>query len=84
MESPEYYFSSMKVKTSLTLSEQLLAELDRRTVENRSDFIEKAVWAYLAQLNKAETAARDIRMIDEKAESLNAEAADVLSYQVKL
>lgn len=84
MESPEYYFSSMKVKTSLTLSEQLLAELDRRTVENRSDFIEKAVWAYLAQLNKAETATRDIRMIDEKAESLNAEAADVLSYQVKL
>lgn len=84
MESGEYYISSMKVKTSITLTERLLKEMDRRAVENRSDFIEKALWAYIAGVEKAEASARDVRIINEKADSLNAEAADVLGYQVKL
>lgn len=84
METHEYYFSSMKVKTSITLTERLLKELDRRSVENRSDFIEKAAWAYIEGLAKAEASSRDLRIINEKADALNKEAADVLGYQVKL
>ena len=84
MGTLEYYFSSMKVKTSITLTEGLLQEMDRRAVENRSDFIEKALWAYLEGTAKAEATARDLRIINEKADALNSEAADVLGYQVKL
>jgi metal-responsive CopG/Arc/MetJ family transcriptional regulator len=84
MGTSEYYLSSMKVKTSITLSRELLAELERHAVENRSEFIEKALWAFIAQAGKAEQTARDVRIINEKADSLNEEAADVLAYQVKL
>ena len=84
MGTVEYYFSSMKIKTSITLTEGLLKEMDRRAVENRSDFIEKALWAFLEGIAKAEAAARDLRIINEKADALNSEAADVLGYQVKL
>ena len=84
MGAPGYYFSSMKVKTSITLSRELLTALDRHAVDNRSEFIEKALWAFIAQLARMERTARDIRIINEKAEGLNEEADDVLAYQGKL
>lgn len=83
----------MKVKTSITLSPELLKAI--RAVEtrsgkaakaykNRSDFIEAAVWAFIGQMIRDEQNARDIEIINQRAEALNAEAADVLAYQVKL
>jgi metal-responsive CopG/Arc/MetJ family transcriptional regulator len=74
----------MKVKTSITLSQELLAALDRKAVENRSEFIEKALRAYIAELARKERTARDVRIINERADALNAEAGDVLTYQGKL
>ena len=73
----------MKVKTSITLSRELLAALDRKAVENRSEFIEKALWAYIAEIARKERTARDVRLINERADALNAEAGDVLAYQGK-
>jgi len=75
----------MKVKTSITLSEELLKAVDKRSKQQRktrSDFIEGAVWAFIQQLTRDEQNARDLEIINRNADSLNREASDVLEYQV--
>jgi metal-responsive CopG/Arc/MetJ family transcriptional regulator len=77
----------MKVKTSITLSEELLKVLDKRARQhhkNRSDFIEAAVWAFVRQLARNEQNARDLEILNRRADFLNEEAADVLSHQIPL
>jgi metal-responsive CopG/Arc/MetJ family transcriptional regulator len=75
----------MKVKTSITLSEDLLKAIDQRTgLKNRSEFIELALRAFIAQIIRGEQNAKDIQIINKRAAYLNREAADVLDYQVKL
>lgn len=77
----------MKVKTSITLSEELLKVLDKRAKQhhkNRSEFIEAAVWALVRQLAHNEQDARDLEILNRRADFLNEEAADVLSYQIAL
>ena len=70
----------MRVKTSITLPEELLKSIDR-TDPNRSAFIERASRAYLARLDKAKREAKDIEIINAHADRLNEEAMDVLEYQ---
>ncbi len=74
----------MKVKTSITLSEDLLEAIDQRVerYKNRSEFIEIALWAFIAQMMRDEQNARDIQIINQRADYLNKEALDVLAYQV--
>lgn len=76
----------MKVKTSITLSGDLLDEIDRRSGEfrSRSEFLETAARGYLQQLARGEREQRDLAIINRRAEALNAEAEDVLTYQVPL
>ena len=77
----------MKIKTSITLSEELLEVMDGRVKQQkktRSDFIETAVWAFIEQLAREEQDARDLEIINRRADFLNEEAADVLEYQVPL
>lgn len=74
----------MKVKTSVSLSEELLKVVDKRAKRaktNRSDFIEQAVWTFVGLLIRSEQNARDLAIINRHADRLNAEAEDVLSYQ---
>jgi len=68
------------VKTSITLPAELLAIIDQVN-PNRSDFIERAARAYLAQAAKTKREARDREIIEHCADRLNAEAKDVLEYQ---
>ena len=74
----------MKVKTSITLSEDLLEAIDQRSgrFKNRSDFIEAAVRAYITQIIRNEQNAKDLAILNSQADRLNEEAADVLTYQV--
>jgi metal-responsive CopG/Arc/MetJ family transcriptional regulator len=76
----------MKVKTSITLPEDLLKAIDKYTGEhkNRSKFIEDAVRDFIMQLIQRQQDARDLEIINRHGDSLNREAADVLSYQVDL
>jgi metal-responsive CopG/Arc/MetJ family transcriptional regulator len=76
----------MKVKTSITLSENLLKAIDKYTGEykNRSEFIEEAVRTFIVQLIQRQQDARDLEIINQHADYLNREAADVLTYQVDL
>jgi len=77
------YDGSMKVKTSITLSEDLLRVLGEQAGDgrSRSEFIETALWAYIAHVRRAELSARDLEIINRRADYLNQEAADVLDYQ---
>lgn len=74
----------MKVKTSITLSEEILKAVDKRTegFKNRSDFIESAVRAQIEKMIREERNALDLDIINRKAARLNQEAGDVLEYQV--
>jgi metal-responsive CopG/Arc/MetJ family transcriptional regulator len=77
----------MKVKTSITLSAELLEILDRRAKKlktNRSEFIEAAVWAFVRYSARAERNARDLEILNQRADRLNEEALDVLDYQAAL
>jgi len=75
----------MKVKTSITLSEDVLRAIDERAeVKNRSEFIETALRAFLTQVIRNERNARDLHLINDRADALNREALDVLDFQVKL
>lgn len=73
----------MKVKTSLTLSEDLLAVLDRMAGPgaSRSAFIEKILRDFLAQREKAQRLSLDVAAINQHAGKLNAEMRDALSFQ---
>lgn len=74
----------MKKKISITLSEDILDAVDRRSAHmiSRSGFIETAVRAYIAQMIRNEQNAKDLAIINRHADRLNIEAADVLTFQV--
>lgn len=80
------YKGSMKVKTSITLSEDLLKVMSEFAEEykNRSEFIEEAIRAFIKQLIRRQQEARDLKIINLRADYLNREASDVLTYQVDL
>ncbi len=74
----------MKIKTSVTISQELLCVIDEflDADKNRSFFLEKAAWAYIAKLGRARRNARDIEIINQRADYLNNEVLDDLAYQV--
>lgn len=79
----------MRVRTSVTLPEELLVEVDALAGKRngRSAVVESALVAYVAKekpekprkLNQ-----RDIDIINANAEKLNKEALDVLEYQQEI
>ncbi len=83
---PRWYFGGMKIKTSITLSNEVLKAIDLYIGEyrSRSEFIETAARKFIAQLARKEAERRDLELINRHSDSLNAEAEDVLSYQVPL
>ncbi|HWY71479.1 MAG TPA: hypothetical protein VNX88_22620 [Terriglobales bacterium] len=73
----------MKEKTSITLSTEVLADLDRLGGKrrSRSALIESILRYYLKQKERSRLHARELERLNEAAERLNEEAADVLEYQ---
>jgi metal-responsive CopG/Arc/MetJ family transcriptional regulator len=74
----------MKVKTSVTISGDVLKEMDQLAgrASNRSAFVETAVRRFIEQLRRERRNASDLEIINRKSRQLNREAADVLEYQV--
>jgi metal-responsive CopG/Arc/MetJ family transcriptional regulator len=70
----------VRVKTSITLPEDLLDRLDR-VDKNRSALLERAAIAWLAHLERQMRDRKDVEIIERNAERLNREAMDVLGYQ---
>jgi metal-responsive CopG/Arc/MetJ family transcriptional regulator len=73
----------MKVKTSLTLSEDLLATIDKLagTKVSRSALIEQILRESLARRAQARKDARQVAAINRHATQLNIEMFDALSFQ---
>ena len=76
----------MKVKRSITLSEDVLKAIDQISGQsiNRSAFIEIALKDYLERKAKKLRDQRDLEILNKNSKRLNREAQDVLSYQVEL
>ena len=75
----------MKVKTSISLSSDILEKVQRITSEGtRSEFIEKAIWYYIDILQRDTRNNRDLDIINQSASRLNNEANDILGFQVQL
>ena len=74
----------MKIKTSITLSEEIIKEMDELSQQygSRSVLVEKAIREFLAAETRRRRDLQDINILDRNADALNKEAADVLSYQV--
>lgn len=73
----------MKQKTSVTLSEDVLAGLKRasRRGESRSETVDRLLRERLSDQAAHLARAREVDQINRHADALNAEAADVLGYQ---
>ncbi len=77
--------SNMKEKTSITLSSDVLAGIDRLagSKHSRSAVIERVLRRYLREQARAASQARDLELINNAADQLNLEASDVLEYQTR-
>lgn len=75
----------MKLKTSITLDEDVVAAVEAiaRGGENRSQVIERLLRQSLAARARAARDERDAGIINAHADELNEEALDVLGYQVE-
>jgi metal-responsive CopG/Arc/MetJ family transcriptional regulator len=73
----------MKEKTSITLSKEVLAGVDRMagSKQSRSAFIEAVLAQYLRKQARAQIEACDLELINKASDELNAEVEDVLRYQ---
>jgi metal-responsive CopG/Arc/MetJ family transcriptional regulator len=73
----------MKEKTSVTLSPEVLAGIDRLAGSrlSRSAFIEDVLRRYLKEEARARRNAREIQLLNRAADELGAEILDTLDYQ---
>lgn len=74
----------MKQKTSVTLSSDVLAKVDDLAGSkiSRPALIEDILRGYFRERSRRRTYARDLERINAATDRLNAEAADVMEYQV--
>jgi metal-responsive CopG/Arc/MetJ family transcriptional regulator len=73
----------MKAKTSLTLSEDLIASIDKLAGPkvSRSAYIEQILREFVNRRAQARKDARDAAAINRHAAQLNVEMRDALSFQ---
>ena len=73
----------MKEKTSITLSTDVLAGIDKLagTKYSRSALIERVLRRYLRARTLRMEQQKDLKLLNDAAKRLNLEAADVLDYQ---
>lgn len=74
----------MKVKMQITLLQHVLQAIDELSdpEQNHSEFIEAALRVYIADKRRQTRDARDLAILNGRADALNEEALDVLTYQV--
>ncbi len=74
----------MKVKTSVTLSPDVLEAIDRRCPEgrSRSEFLEQAAWDVIRRADRVESDAREIEILNAIADGKFGEPPDSYLYGV--
>jgi len=73
----------MKEKTSITLSPEVLRQVDdlAGSKHSRSAIIEEVLRSFFRDRSRRKLQARDLERINAAADRLNQEVADVLQYQ---
>jgi metal-responsive CopG/Arc/MetJ family transcriptional regulator len=73
----------MKAKTSLTLSEDLIATIDKMAGPkvSRSAYVEQILREFVNRRSQARKDAREVAAINRHAAQLNAEMNDALTFQ---
>jgi metal-responsive CopG/Arc/MetJ family transcriptional regulator len=76
----------MKAKTSISLSTEVLAEIDRcaGSTASRSAFIEAVMREYLKEKARRVINERDLQILNANADYFNREMEDVLRYQAPI
>jgi metal-responsive CopG/Arc/MetJ family transcriptional regulator len=75
----------MKVKASISVSEQLLKMIDRLPQQpTRSEIIEEALVLYFRNRKAIERDRSDLDIFNQYAKTLNEEALDALDFQTKI
>jgi len=76
----------MKLKTSITLSSDLLEEIDRNagSKASRSAYIEAVMREYLKEKVRRAINERDLQILNANADYFNREMEDVLRYQAPI
>jgi metal-responsive CopG/Arc/MetJ family transcriptional regulator len=76
----------MKEKTSITLSSDLLAEVDKKAgaTKSRSAFIEKVLRDHIRDEARRTVYERELQILNENADYFNREMEDVLRYQAPI
>ena len=76
----------MKEKTSITLSSDVLAQIDRTagSKASRSAFIENVLREYFKAIVRAAINARDLELINANADYLNRESRELDEYQAPI
>jgi metal-responsive CopG/Arc/MetJ family transcriptional regulator len=74
----------MKSKTSLTLSEDLVASIDKLAGAkmSRSAYIEQILREFVDRRAQARKSAREVAAINRHSAQLNSEMSDALTFQV--
>ncbi len=75
-----------QIETLITLSKEVTEEMNKwvSQYQDHSAFIEEALWAFMNKQQGTKSAKGDLDIINQHADTLNEEAADVLEYQVNL
>jgi predicted transcriptional regulator len=75
----------MKVKTSITLSQEAVRALDRLAGRggNRSQVAERAILEYARQRARADRNEKDRELLDRHADALNGELHEILDFQAE-
>jgi metal-responsive CopG/Arc/MetJ family transcriptional regulator len=76
----------MKEKTSITLSSDLLAHVDKSAgvAKSRSAFIEEVLREYFKEKIRQAIHERDVQILNANADYFNREMEDVLRYQAPI
>ena len=75
----------MKVKTSISLSSNILEKVQQVTSEGtRSEFIEMVLWRYFDSVKRDIRDQKDEKILNDAAERLNIEANDILGFQIQV
>ena len=76
----------MKVRTSVTLPQELLKTIDGLAGSNRhrSEFVEAALRTYVAMMIRNRQNEHDLEILNRRADVLNKEVEDLHEYQVEL
>jgi metal-responsive CopG/Arc/MetJ family transcriptional regulator len=76
----------MSVKVSVILSDDVFESVKilSQQYKSQSQFIETAIRRFVAQIQREEQHQRDLEIINQYADQLNAETEDALRYQVPL